>query len=343
MAKTKIIATLGPASSNYTTIRKMVVAGMDVARLNFSHGTYRDQLHRLKLVRQINTKYRRRIRIMQDLEGYRIRIGHFKNRKHKILKAHMTVRLTKDPDDGNVRTIPFDYKGDLKNIKKGQLIYIDDGNMTLKTRFVSKRSIHADVIEGGVLEERKGVNMPGARIPFTGGLTEKDKFDLKFGLKHRVDYIAQSFVRTKKDIDIIKEFVKPKLQKCMIIAKIEAQEAIRNMDEIIDAADGVMIARGDMGVAVPIYEIAVIQKQIIRRCNKKKKVVITATEMLEHMTEHSRPTRAEVTDVANAILDGTDFVMLSAESASGKYPVKAVQMMNQIIEFTERHIRNLRK
>jgi pyruvate kinase len=316
----------------------MVMAGLDVVRLNFSHATHEKHLHSLELVKEINKRYRRHIRIMQDLEGYRIRIGRFRGKRDKILKKRTTVWLTREPDEGDARIIPFDYRGDLKRIKAGQLIYIDDGNIILKVRHSAKKAIKTIVVEGGILKERKGTNMPGVRLPFSG-LTEKDRRDIEFGIKHRVDYLAQSFVSRKKDVDTIRDLIKPKVPRCRIVAKIESREAIKNIDEIIAASDGIMIARGDMGIAVPIYQIPIIQKRIIKKCNQNKKFVITATQMLEHMTEHSRPTRAEVTDVANAILDGTDFVMLSAETAAGNYPVESVKMMNQIIKFTENYRR----
>jgi len=334
LAKTKIIATLGPVSSTYTVLRKMVRAGMDIGRLNFSHGSHKEHLGKMEIVRKINRKYRRHIRIMQDLEGFRIRVGRFRGGTGKTLTGKMTVWLTTEPDTGDPSMVPFDYKGDLKGIKAGQLVYMDDGNIILEVKKSSKKNIRTEVVEGGVLEQRKGINMPGVRIPFSG-ITRKDREDIKFGIKHKVDYVAQSFVRTAKDMRTINGLVKPHLPGCLTVAKIESKEAIKNIDRIIDASDGIMVARGDMGVAVPIYQIPVIQKMIIRKCNRKKKFVITATEMLEHMTEHKRPTRAEVTDVANAILDGTDFVMLSAESAAGKYPVESVKMMDQIIKFTE--------
>ena len=333
-AKTKIVATLGPASSSYSVLLKMVKSGLDVVRFNFSHGDHESHLRRMKTVKKINEKYRRRIRIMQDLEGFRIRVQKFKGAEQKPLVKGKKVWLIKEPDTGDPRMIPFDYKGDLKTIGVGQLIYIDDGNIILKVKNSLKSGIKAEVIEGGILKERKGVNMPGVRIPFSG-VTPKDMKDLEFGIKHGVDYVAQSFVRTAKDIITIKDIVKEKLPKCQVVAKIESREAIKNIDSIIKVSDGIMVARGDMGMAVPIYEIAVIQKMIIKKCNHKKKFVITATQMLEHMTEHSRPTRAEVTDVSNAILDGTNFVMLSEESAAGSYPVESVKMMDQIIKFTE--------
>ncbi len=336
MVKTKIIATLGPSSNNETILRKMFVSGLYVVRLNFSHGSHPEHLRRIQLTRTLNKKMRRAIKIMQDLEGYRIRIGYFKSAKPKILHKRKVAFLTKEPDTGNPRLIPIDYGDNLSKIRIGQLIYIDDGNIILKVKESSKKMVKTVVVEGGILKQRKGVNIPGMRISFSG-ITPKDRTDIEFGISHKVNYIAQSFVRRKKDIDIIKNLIKPRMPQCLIVAKIESKEAIKNIDEIIDTSDGIMIARGDMGIAVPIYQIATIQKLIIKKCNQKKKFVITATQMLEHMTEHSRPTRAEVTDVANSILDGTDFVMLSAETATGCYPVESVRMMNQIIKFTETH------
>ncbi len=339
LARTKIVATLGPASSSYTVLRKMVMSGMNVARLNFSHGTHKDHLEKIKLIRNINKKYRRHVRVLQDLEGYRVRVCRFKGAKQKELKRKSIVWLTTEPDNGDPRVIPFDYKGSLAVIRKGKMIYIDDGNIILQSKGSSGKKVKAEVIEGGILKERKGVNMPEVRIPFSG-VTEKDKKDLEFGIRHRVDYVAQSFVRSRKEIDVIKERIGGRIPGCGIIAKIETREAIRNIDEIIDVCDGIMVARGDMGISVPIYEIAVIQKMIIKKCNQKKRFVITATQMLEHMTGHKRPTRAEVTDVTNAILDGTDYVMLSGESAAGKYPVESVAMMDKIIKFTETYSRS---
>ncbi|MGB2600979.1 MAG: pyruvate kinase [Candidatus Omnitrophota bacterium] len=336
LARTKIVATLGPASSTYTVLRKMVMAGLNVARFNFSHGTHKDHLAKMEIVRKINKKYRRRIRILQDLEGYRIRICKFKGVKQKELKRNSTVWLSAEADTGDPRIIPFDYQGPLTGIKKGKLIYIDDGNIILESQGATKKKVKAKVVEGGILKERKGINMPDVSVPFSG-VTPKDRKDLEFGIKHKVDYVAQSFVKSRKEIDMIRDHIGSRLPHCGIIAKIETKEAIGNIDEIIDVCDGIMVARGDMGTSVPIYQIAVIQKMIIKKCNKRKKFVITATQMLEHMTEHSRPTRAEVTDVANAILDGTDYVMLSEESAAGKYPVEAVEMMDKIIKFTESH------
>ncbi len=339
MPKTKIIATLGPASDDYSVLRKMFAAGLDVVRLNSSHGSHHQHLDLIKLVRLLNEKYRRHIRIMQDLEGFRIRIGRFAG-KSRMLKNRTIVWLTNDPDNEGPKTIPFDYEGDLTRIQPKQLVYIDDGNLILRVKESSVDSIKAEVVEGGLLKERKGVNIPRAELDFDG-ITEKDKRDIEFGIKQGIDYIALSFVRDENDVRKAAELVKPRLLGCKIVAKIESREAIANIDPIIEAADGVMIARGDMGVAVPIHEVPIIQKRIIKKCNAAKKFVITATQMLEHMTEHSRPTRAEVTDVANAIIDGTDFVMLSGETAIGKFPYESVLMMNEIIKFTEKAIPGL--
>jgi len=335
MPRTKIIATLGPASSNYTVLRKMYTAGVDAVRLNFSHGSHKQHLESVKLVRLLNKRYHRRIRIMQDLEGFRIRVGRLRGGKTRLLKNRTVVWLRNDADNQGPKTIPFDYEGDLRQIKPKQLIYIDDGNLILRAKEICAGSIKAEVVEGGILKERKGINIPGADLEFHG-ITKKDKRDIEFGLEHGVEYIALSFVRDENDVGEAAELVKPRLPRCKLVAKIESREAIANIDEIIAAADGIMIARGDMGVAVPIYEVPIIQKRIIKKCNAARKFVITATQMLEHMTEHSRPTRAEVADVANAIIDGTDFVMLSGETAIGRFPYESVRMMNEIIKFTEK-------
>jgi pyruvate kinase len=340
MPRTKIVATLGPASNSYTVLRKMFTAGLDVVRLNASHGSHEQHLHLIELIRRLNRKYRRHIRIMQDLEGFRIRVGRFKGARTKELKNRTVVWLSNDAASAGPKTIPFDYQGDLSRIKPKQLIYIDDGNLVLRVKETSANSIKAIVVEGGLLKERKGINMPDVDLEFEG-ITAKDEKDIEFGVAQGMDYVALSFVRNADDVLQAASLIKPGLPRCRLVAKVESREAIENIDDIIEAADGIMIARGDMGIAIPIYEVPIIQKHIIKKCNAVGKFVITATQMLEHMTEHSRPTRAEVTDVANAIIDGTDFVMLSAETAVGRFPVEAVGMMNQIIKFTEKSISTL--
>ncbi len=340
MPKTNILATLGPASGDYSTLRKMYTASLDAVRLNFSHGSHNQHREYIELVRTLNARYRRRIRIMADLEGFRIRVGKFKSAKSRILKSRTVVWLSNEPGASGPKTIPFDYHGDLSKIKPKQSIFIDDGNLILRVRETTATSIKADVIEGGELKQRKGINMPGADLDFEE-LTDKDRQDIEFAVSHKVDFIALSFVRDAKDVEQAADLVKPRLPECKICAKIESRQAIENIDAIIEAADAIMIARGDMGVAIPIYQVPIVQKQIIAKCNAAGKIVITATQMLEHMTEHSRPTRAEVTDVANAIIDGTDYVMLSAETAAGKYPYESVLMMNEIIKYTEANMAGL--
>lgn len=335
MPKTKIIATLGPSSSTETIIRKMVMAGLDVARFNFSHGTYLDHLKVMEIVRKINKKYRRHIRLLQDLKGNRIRVGKFKNHVPIELKKRQIVFLTQQHVLGEKNLIPFDYRKSLKSIRIGQFIYIDDGNISLKVIGKGHDFLKTIVIVGGILKENKGINIPNAKLQFPT-LNCEDRKDIEFAIKNKFDYIAQSFVRTKEDIIAIRKITKTRLPECKIIAKIECADGIKNLNEILKVSDGIMIARGDMGISVPIYQIPIIQKQIIKKCNQAKKIVITATQMLESMTDNPVPTRAEVTDVANAILDGTDYVMLSAETAAGKYPVESVQMMNEIIKYTEK-------
>ena len=337
MAKTKIICTLGPASSSETVLRKMMLAGMDVGRLNFSHSKPQELFHRIGLIRLLNTKYRRRIKLLGDLQGNRIRVGDLSAPVE--LKKRQTIWLTQKRIKDTREEIPFDYQGPLRDIKNGTQIFIDDGNIALEVTGRVQNSLKVKVVFGGLLKGHKGVNIPEARLEF-GGMSRKDIADIFFCKEHGVEYIAQSFVRTKKDILDVKKVIGGG-SRCRIIAKIENRDGIKNIDEIIDVADGIMIARGDMGVSLPVYEIAVIQKTIINKCRRAGKFVITATQMLESMTENRIPTRAEVSDVANAIIDGTNFVMLSAESAVGKYPVETVDMMNHIIKFTEAYLSKL--
>jgi len=335
MVNAKIICTLGPVSSRETVLRKMMLAGMDVGRLNFSHAKPKELLHRIGLIRLLNAKYHRRIKLLGDLQGHRIRVGELAVPVE--LKKRKTLWLTQQKLKGTHEKIPFDYQGSLRKIKNGQHIFIDDGNIALEAIGHAENSLKVKVLVGGLLKAHKGVNIPGMRLEF-GGISQKDIQDIVFCEKYGVEYIAQSFVRSRNDILDVKKLLKAE-SRCAVVAKIENREGIKNIDEIIEVSDGIMIARGDMGVSLPIYEIPVIQKMIIKKCNSAGKFVITATQMIESMTENLRPTRAEVTDVANAIIDGTDFVMLSAESAIGKYPVETVVMMNNIIKFTEKYLK----
>ncbi|PIP19645.1 MAG: pyruvate kinase [Candidatus Omnitrophica bacterium CG08_land_8_20_14_0_20_41_16] len=339
MPKTKIICTLGPASSREHVLLKMMGAGMGVARLNFSHSTLKVHLARIRLIRKLNKKYHLNVKVLGDLEGYRIRVGRLKKGQAIKVNKGQVVWLTQENILGEGSLIPFDYKDSLYKIKKGHHIYIDDGNIALIALAREKNRLKAKVVVPGIIKERKGINMPDIKLNFKGLMT-KDIESINFCIENKIDYIAQSFVRSKDDILIIREYLKNYPHKYQIIAKIENREGIKNIDEIIKVCDGIMVARGDMGVSIPVYEVPIVQKEIIRKCNRANKFVITATQMLESMTENRIPERAEVSDVANAILDGSDYVMLSAETAVGLYPVDCVDMMNKIIKFTEKSISN---
>lgn len=329
--KTKIIATLGPATDSPGMLARMVRAGLDVVRLNFSHGTSKEHLSRICAIRHINKTYGRAIKIMQDLEGARIRIGALK--KGVVLEKHQKFFLTQEPCQGSSREVNFDYRGGLGGIRKGMRIFIDDGKITLIVDSAERTRVKTRVLVGGALNAHKGINIPEAALDFDA-ITEKDRQDLEFGIQYAVDFIAQSFVNKAGDIQIIKNILRGR-SRCRIFAKIESRAGLKNLDAIIDASDGILIARGDMGVCLPIEEVALIQKEIITRCRLHKKPAIVATQMLDSMTDEALPTRAEVSDVTNAILDGARYCMLSSETAIGKNPDKAVGMMNTIIKHTE--------
>jgi pyruvate kinase len=252
MLKTKIICTIGPVSRNETILRKMMLCGMDVGRLNFSHGSHPEHLKCIEIIRRLNKKFRRHIRILQDLEGYRIRIGELKGKSGIPLKKRQRLFLTNKKIIGEGANIPFDYEGDLKEIKTGRHIFIDDGYIALLVKKSSAKLLETEVLVPGVLKEHKGVNIPDVNLKFKG-LTDKDKTDIHFGIRHEVDYIAQSFIRDASDILPIRRMIREELPECKIIAKIENRQGIKNIDEIIEASDGIMIARGDMGVSIPIY------------------------------------------------------------------------------------------
>ena len=279
--------------------------------------------------------------MLQDLEGHRIRIGALPAEGVTISKNKI-ILLSNKPLKHLKNPIPFDYEGKLTNIKPGHSIYIDDGNIALLTVAVTRSYVKAKVIVPGTIKSHKGINIPEADLKFKG-LSNKDRRDIAFGIANKVDIIAQSFVRGPEDIEPIREILKDNNFSCKIVAKIENSEGIANIERILDKVDGIMIARGDMGISIPIFQVPVVQKEIIRKCNKRRKFVITATQMLESMTERLIPTRAEVTDVANAVFDGTDMVMLSAETAVGKHPVETVDMMNRILQYTEHYIKNTKK
>lgn len=335
MRRTKIICTLGPASSSSKTIKKMALAGMDIARLNFSHGTQEEHQKVVNVIRAVNKQLRKSIRILQDLEGYRIRVGFLK--RPMELKQGQIYWLSFSSAEGKASNfIPIDSEVDMKSLSPGMHVYLCDGYIDLEIEKCLQGKIQLRVLQGGVITSKKGINIPGLELQ-SNILTPKDRSDIEFGIHNRVDYIAQSFVRNKDDIQRVVDLVRPRLANCKIIAKIESKEGLNNIEKIIDACDGIMVARGDLGVSLPIWQVPIFQKRIIFQANKKKKMDITATQMLESMTDHKRPTRAEVSDVANAILDGSDCVMLSGETAVGRYPVETIEMMRRIIEFTEKN------
>ncbi len=336
MPKTKIICTLGPASDPSSVLLKMMRAGMDVVRLNFSHGSLEEHQSRINTIKGLNRKYRRHIKILGDLEGYRVRIGSLKGGQGIEVKKDQEIWLTNKNVEGHGKILPFDYHGPLSLIKRGSQVFIDDGNITLVVYSHGKNILKTRVVVPGIIKQHKGINIPDVKLKFKG-ITDKDEVNIQFCLKNKIDFIAQSFVRNRQDVRNLKKQIPRKGHQPLIIAKIEDRQGISNIDSIIQSCDGIMIARGDMGVSLPIYEVPIIQKEIIHKCNTEWKFAITATQMLESMIVNQRPTRAEVSDVANAILDGTNYVMLSGETAVGAYPVRCVEMMNKIIQFTEIH------
>jgi len=330
--KTKIICTIGPSSQGPSALAAMAEAGMDITRLNFSHGTHQFYQGVVDVIRSVNRQRGHDIRILQDLEGYRIRIGRLA--APMVLQEGQDIDMVKAKVQTGKMIVPLETESPMACIVPGMSVFVDDGMILLRVIESGHQALRLKVIHGGMLKSRKGVNIPQMKLP-PDVLTAKDKKDIEFGIRNQVDYMAQSFVRNAWDIQEVMRRVKPHLPQCKIIAKIENQEGIDCVDEIIDACDGIMVARGDLGVSLPMWEVPMVQKDIISRCNKKGKMVITATQMLESMITSVRPTRAEVSDVANAILDGTDAVMLSAETAVGHFPVESVRMMREIVDFTE--------
>jgi len=317
-------------------IEKLIKAGMDVARLNFSHGSYEEHLEKIHLIRETSARLGRCVGILQDLSGPKIRIGRIESSPVRLEPGAQFVFTTRDVvGDATQVTLPFP---DLpKQVKKGQLIYVDDAKLEFKVVSTTDTDIITKVVIGGELSSNKGFTVPGAHYDVPG-VTEKDKADLRWGLEHGVDWIASSFVRSADDILPLRSVMREVGRRVPVIAKIERPEAVRNITSIIEAYDGIMVARGDMGIELPIDEVPVIQKNIIRHCNRAGKPAITATQMLDSMMSNPRPTRAEVTDVANAIIDGTDATMLSGETAAGRFPLESVQMMDRIARRTEKSL-----
>lgn len=334
--RTKIIATLGPSSNTPEVIEELILAGMDVARLNFAHGSIEDHRRVIRNVRNASQKTGKDVGILLDLQGPKIRIGKLENKVVHLEEGQAFVITTRDVP-GDQREVSTNYEGLTRDLSEGAHILLDDGLLELEVRNITESDISCKVIRGGDLSEKKGINVPGTKLSVQS-LTDKDREDLYTGIREGVDFIAISFIRTAEDVLSIKEILGREGASIPVIAKIEKPEAMDNLEEILKVADGVMVARGDLGVEISPERVPIIQKEIIRRCNEEAIPVITATQMLESMIHHPRPTRAEASDVANAIVDGTDAVMLSGETAVGRYPVEAVTMMKRIAHATEENL-----
>ncbi len=337
--RAKIVCTLGPASSSEAAIRDLMRLGMDVARLNFSHGTHEEHARLIERLRRVAAKERRSICILQDLQGPKIRTGRLKYRTPVAIRAGSRLIITPRDIAGTPTLISTTFQTLAQEVEPGSRILLSDGLIELRVKAIRGDDVECDVINGGMLGEHKGINLPGTAVSVPS-LTEKDIKDLEFGLKHDVDLLAISFVRTAADVVEAKGIITAHASNLGVIAKLEKPQAIEHLEEIFGVADGVMVARGDLGVEMPPEKVPTIQKHVIRRASEWRKPVITATQMLESMIENPRPTRAEASDVANAIFDGTDAVMLSAETASGRYPREAVAIMSKIIVEAESHPRD---
>ncbi len=337
--RAKIVATLGPASNTEPVFRELVRAGVDVVRLNFSHGTHEEKLALIQMIRKVSREERKPLCILGDLQGPKIRTSKLKDHQPVLLKAGQRLTITPREVQGTASLVGTTFKTLAENVEQGSRILLSDGLIELRVHEVDGVDVVCEIINGGMLGENKGINLPGipVRVP---SLTDKDTEDLEFAIKNGVDAIAVSFVRTAEDVRLVRNRVSAYGGETWIIAKLEKPQAIRHLDDILQAADGIMVARGDLGVEVPPEKVPAIQKHIIQRAAEYRKPVITATQMLESMIENPRPTRAEVSDVANAVYDGTDAVMLSGESAVGKYPVETVSMMARIVSEAERHMKD---
>ncbi len=331
--RVKIVATIGPATQSEENLEKAIRAGMNVARLNFSHGAHEAHLKVIQSLRRLSRDLRAPVTILQDLQGPKIRVGKFEKGSIELVPGQQVI-ITMKSVMGREGLIPSDFPELAQSVKKNDRILLDDGLLELNVQDVRDDEVHCEVIYGGTLKDRKGMNVPGVLLA-VDCLTEKDLKDLEFGLSHQVDYVALSFVRHAKDIRRLRELVEAKSPNTKICAKIEMVEAIDNLEEIVRLSDAVMVARGDLAVEVGQTRLPGIQKQIIAMANQLNKPVITATQMLDSMIDNPRPTRAEITDVANAVLDGSDALMLSAETASGKYPFKCIRTMHEIISEVE--------
>lgn len=336
--RTKIVCTIGPSSESEEVLEQLIKEGMSVARLNFSHGSIPEHQIKIDRIKKVREKLKRPVAIMFDTKGPEIRLGNLKDDMEPYLNVDDEYVLTTEDITGDEKIASITYKELPKDIKKGDSILIDDGLIELKVESVTGDEIHTKVVNGGFIKSKKGVNVPNVKLRLPS-LTEKDIADLKFGVKEDIDFVAASFVRTKEDVLNIRSVLESEgMYNIQIISKIENKEGLENIDDIIEVSDGIMVARGDLGVEIPTEEVPIIQKEIIKKCNLKGKPVITATQMLDSMIRNPRPTRAEANDVANAVLDGSDAIMLSGETASGAYPVEAVKTMAKIARAMEESI-----
>ena len=341
--KTKIVCTIGPATESEESLTKLLKAGMNVMRLNFSHGDFAEHLNRVVNLRKASEKTGIMAATLQDLAGPKIRIGNFST-EFITLKEGQKFTITTDDVVGDQNKVSVNYPKFAKEVQKGHIVYLHDGQKKLEVLDVKGNDVICKVLVGGDIKGKRGVNLPSTNLSISS-LTDKDRKDLEFGIKNKVDFFALSFVRKPEDILELREILNKKKSQAMIIAKVETPQAIHNIDKIIELADGVMVARGDLAIEVPAEHVPSLQKMIIKKCNEAGKPVITATQMLESMIKSPVPTRAEVSDVANAILDGTDAVMLSEETTLGQFPVQAVEVMNRVaisIENDTRHRELLR-
>ena len=336
MRKTKIICTIGPASESEEKLRELMMAGMNVARFNFSHGSHDEHRRKFERIRKLRDELDIPVATMLDTKGPEIRLKDFEKGKVQ-LQAGQSFTLTSRDVTGTESEVSITYKELTKDCKAGMMILLDDGLIELHVEKVTDTDIVCTVVNGGPISDKKGVNVPGAELSMPY-LSEQDRSDIIFGCEQGFDFVAASFVRTKEDVLAIREILKEKNSPMKIIAKIESTQGINHLEEILDVADGIMVARGDMGVEVPFEEVPVLQKKMIKMAEAAGKYVITATQMLDSMIHHPRPTRAECTDVANAIYDGTTAIMLSGETAAGDYPVEALKTMARIAERTEADI-----
>ncbi len=336
MKKTKIVATLGPASSGKDTLRQMMLAGLNVCRLNFSHGAYADHAACVATIRELNEELGLNVAILADLQGPKIRTNDMEN-NGVLLVVGAEIKVLVEKVVGNAERFSINYPKLPQDVSVGERILLDDGKIMLEVLETNKTTeIRCKIIQGGILSSKKGVNFPNTKISLPS-LTEKDQEDLEFALDQEVDWIGLSFVRSAKDIIELKQRIAKRGAKAKVIAKIEKPEALENIDDIIEESDGLMVARGDLGVEIPFQKVPLIQKMLINKCVHKAKPIIVATQMMESMISSMSPTRAEVNDVANAVLDGTDAVMLSGETSVGQYPVEVIKTMSNIIKEMETH------